>query len=229
MATAQVNTKGGTHFEPSVIPNAGFGATLRGLDQTAWYTIAWFEKYLARSGAADRLLLTNRWQNDAENGRVDAQGDANLYSKDLRSRIDVKRADGSSALCEDLRAGCGILADDRAGAFSAVGFAFGRKSLRPVRPARCATRVAAPRRLDLSRARRRLRVKLRLSQRTTVAVRARRRGGRTFRRTRRLRAGARSIVLRLPRRARPARYRLTVRMRCVSGRQAVARRLRVVR
>ena len=229
IATGQVNTKGGTHFESAVIPNPGFGATFRGNDQTAWYTIAWFDKHVKRSASADRFLLTNRWQNDAENKRVDAQGDANLFSKDLRSRIDVRRSDGSRALCEDLRRGCGILVDDRAGAFSAAGFAFGRNSLRPVRPARCATRVAVPRRLSRSRSRRRLKVKLRLSQRTKVTARAKRRRGRTYRRTRTLGPGRRSVVVKLPRRARLTRYRVTVRMRCVSGRQAVARRLRLRR
>ena len=127
LPTGQINTKGGTHFEYSVIPNPGFAATLRGLDQAAWYTIAWFDKYLSHAERADRLLLTNRWQKDAENKRVDPQGDANLYSKDLRSRIDVRRSDGSRALCEDLRAGCGILVDDRAGPFSAVGFGLGQR------------------------------------------------------------------------------------------------------
>ena len=70
---------------------------------------------------------------------MDAQGDANLFSKDLRSRIDVRRSDGSRALCEDLRTGCGILVDDRAGAFSAFGFA-----LRPQQPQAGAARHAAP-------------------------------------------------------------------------------------
>ena len=229
IATGQINTKGGTHFESAVIPNPAFPATLRGSDQTAWYTIAWFDKYVRHTRSADRFLLTNRWQNDAENKRVDAQGDANLYSKDLRSRIDVKRTDGSRALCEDLRVGCGILVDDRAGDFSVEDFAFGRDTRTAVRPARCATRVKVPGRLDRSRARRRLKVKLRLSQRTKVTARAKRRRGVTYRRTRTLAAGSRSITVRLPSRARLTRYRVTVRMRCVSGRQAVARRLRLVR
>ena len=121
-----------------MIPNPAFPATLRGIDQTAWYTIAWFDKYVRRTESADRFLLTNRWQNDAENKRVDAQGDANLYSKDLRSRIDVKRADGSKALCEDLRVGCGILVDDRAGAVLGGGL-----RVRQATPARrCAPRGA---------------------------------------------------------------------------------------
>ena len=127
--TAQVNTRAGTHFEPGVIPNPGFGATLRGIDQTAWYTIAWFEKYVKRDRSADRLLLTDRWQKDAASGKVDPAGDANLFSKDLRSRIDVALRAGGRALCEDLREGCGILAADGAGPFSVLDYAYGRQSL----------------------------------------------------------------------------------------------------
>lgn len=230
--TGQVNTRAGTHFEYSVIPNAGFPATLRGVDQTAWYTLAWFGKYLQRDPDADRLLLTNRWQRDAETGKVDPSGDANIFSRDLRSRVDFKRSDGSKALCEDLRSGCGILADDGAGAFSALDFAYGRQSLRRVRPAaggRCASAIRLPRRLDLSRSKRRVKVRLRLSQRTRVTVRAKRSRARTVRKSRTLAAGRRTAVVRLKRRARPGRYRLTVRMRCAGGRQAKVTRVRVKR
>ena len=132
--TGQVNTRAGTHFESAVIPNPGFPATLRGGDQYAWYTIAWFEKYLERSPDADRLLLTNRWQRDAETGRIDPDRDANLFSSDLRSRIDVRRDDGSRALCEDLRGGCGLLSDDGSGRFSALDFAYGRVTPAPRAP-----------------------------------------------------------------------------------------------
>ena len=93
--------------------------------------------------------------------------------------------------------GCGILVDDRAGDFSVEDFAFGRVTRKAVRPARCASRVTVPRRLDRSRAKRRLRVRLRLTQRTKVTARAKRRRGITFRRSRTLRAGNRSITVRL--------------------------------
>ena len=227
--TAQVNTRAGTHFESAVIPNPGFPATLRGGDQYAWYTIAWFEKYLAGSADADRLLLTNRWQRDGDTARIDPDQDANLFSRDLRSRIDFKRADGSRALCEDLRDGCGLLADDGSGRFSALDFANGGDTLRQVRPTRCASAVRLPRRLDLSRSGRRVKVKLRLNTRTRVTVRAKRRKARTVRRSRTLAAGRRTAVVRLKRRARAGRYRVSVDMRCTKGRQRKSGRLRVRR
>ena len=36
------------------IPNQAFGATLRGADLIAWYTTAWFDKYVKRDPTADR-------------------------------------------------------------------------------------------------------------------------------------------------------------------------------
>ncbi len=233
--TGQVNIRAGTHFESAVIPNAGFPATLRGGDQYAWYTIAWFDKYLKGDPGADRLLLTDRWQRDTETGKIDPFGDPNLFSRDLRSRIDFRRADGSRALCEDLRNGCGLLADDRAASFSALDFAEGRQSLAAVRPARrarplrCAAAIRVPHRLDLSRSKRRLRVRLRLNNRSRVTLRAKRRRARTVRRSRTLRPGRRTITVRLKRRARPGRYRVTVRMRCKGDRQARVTRVRVRR
>jgi dienelactone hydrolase len=227
--TGQVNTLGGTHFESAVIPNPGFPATLRGNDQYAWYTIAWFDKYVRHSPDADRLLLTNRWQKDAAAAKVDPNKDPNTYSRDLLSRIDVRRSDRSHALCEDLRKGCGILVDDRAGPFSAIDFAYGRNSLKPRRPARCASRIRAPKKLDLSKSRRRLKVRLRLTQRTKTTLRAARHKQRTRRSTKALKTGSRSVTVRLKKRAKAGRYRVTVRMRCDSGKQAKVFRLRVKR
>ena len=229
--TMQVNTRAGTHFEPGFIPNPGFPATLRGIDVTAWYTIAWFEKHVRRSSSADRFLLTGRWQRDPDDLRVDPPGSGNLFSPTLRSRVDIRRSVGGRAHCEDLRTGCGVLVDDRAGPFSVVDFAFGRQSLRPVRPARCASTVRMPRRLDLSRSKRRLRVRLRLSDRTRARAGVRRRGGRgrSGRRVRTLKPGRRTLVVRLRRRARPGRHRVTLRLRCTTGVQTSRARVRVVR
>ncbi len=229
--TMQVNTRAGTHFEPGFIPNAAFPATLRGIDLTTWYTIAWFEKYVRRSLAADRFLLTGRWQRDPEDLRVDPPGKGNLFSPTLRSRVDIRRSVGGRAHCEDLRGGCRVLVDDRAGPFSAFDFAYGRQSLRPVRPARCARAIRVPRRLDLSRSRRRLRVGLRLSDRVRARAGVRRRGARarSGRRLRTFKPGRRTLVVRLRRRARPGRHRLRLRLRCTSGVQRTSARVRVVR
>lgn len=231
LPTMQVNSRAGTHFEPALIPNPGFPATLRGIDQTAWYTLAWFDRYLRKDESADRRLLTDRWQKDAEDAKADPAGKGNLFSVSLRSRVDIVRADGTRAVCEDLRTGCGVLGDDRAGPFSAVDFGFGRQQLTPARPARCATRVRGPRRLDLSRSKRRLTVGLRLTQNSRVGVYTRRtrRGGRGIRRRTTLRAGSRRVVVRLRRRARPGRFEVRVRVRCTSGSQRKVMGVRVVR
>ena len=47
--TGELIIRGGTHYEFSFIPNVAFGGTLRGIDQTAWYTTAWFDKYVKRT------------------------------------------------------------------------------------------------------------------------------------------------------------------------------------
>ncbi len=104
--TGQIVIRGGTHLEFSDVPVAPVPATLRGIDLVAWYTTAWFAKYLQRDPSADRLLLTDRWQQDAIGGGLDPLGDANLFSWHLRSRLDIRRQDGSRFRCEDLRQGC---------------------------------------------------------------------------------------------------------------------------
>ena len=40
------------------IPNTGFGATLRGMDLAAWYTAAWFDKYVKGDPTPTARLLT---------------------------------------------------------------------------------------------------------------------------------------------------------------------------
>lgn len=231
LPTGQINTRGGTHFDYSFIPNPAFGATYRGIDQVTWYTIAWFQKYLKHASNADRLLLTNRWQRDTEEGRVDPDHDANVYSRYLRSRIDIRRSDRSRALCEDVRKGCGILVDDLAGPFSALDYAYGRDSLAPRRKVRCASSIRSPRRLDLSRSHRRLRIRLRLTDRTRVKVGVRRghQRRRTGRRFTVLRRSGRGVTVRLKRRARAGRYRTGIRLRCTQGVQRKKLRLKVKR
>lgn len=105
--SGQIVIRGGTHYEYMYYPSSLFPATLRGIDLTAWYTVAWFDKYLRGDVTADSRLLTGRWRADAANGAADAGGDANLFSELYRSRMDIGRAGGRGrAVCEDLRAGC---------------------------------------------------------------------------------------------------------------------------
>src|SRR4029078_1591333 len=101
------------HYEFSFIPNDAFGATLRGADQVAWYTTAWFDKYVKRDSTADRRLLTTRWRNDAAEAAIDPNNDGNLFSFYYRSRLDIGLGGGGRFLCENLRAGCpGMVAND---------------------------------------------------------------------------------------------------------------------
>jgi dienelactone hydrolase len=101
--TAQLNIRGGTHYEFSYIPNPAFGATLRGMDMVAWYTAAWLDKYVKRDPAADRRLLTRRWRHDARSAEIDPDGDANMFSRYFRSRLDIGLADGRRVRCGNLR------------------------------------------------------------------------------------------------------------------------------
>ena len=112
----QVNIRGGTHYEFAYIPTATFGASLRGMDMTAWYTNAWFDRYVKGDPTALDRLLTDRWLDDAPGAAVDPTGDGNLFSSYYSSRVDVTGDDGQAITCEDLRhveeSCAGLLADD---------------------------------------------------------------------------------------------------------------------
>jgi uncharacterized repeat protein (TIGR01451 family) len=101
--TAQLNWRGGTHYEWSYIPDPGFGATWRGMDMAAWYTAAWLDKYVKGDPTADARLLTNRWRDDDLEQSIDASDDGNLFSFYFRSRVDIHLSDHTHVRCEDLR------------------------------------------------------------------------------------------------------------------------------
>ncbi len=112
----QVNIRGGTHYEFGLLPGGLFPypfgtATLRGIDMTAWYTTAWFDRYVKGDAGAEARLLTDRWRADTRGAEVDPLGDGNLFSFYLRSRYDLRNG-GSELTCDDLRAGCAGLAPD---------------------------------------------------------------------------------------------------------------------
>jgi dienelactone hydrolase len=104
--TGSIAIRGGTHFEFSYLPSTSFRATLRGIDLSAWYTLAWFDKYVKVDPTADRRLLSPRWRTDPGDLEIDPAGQGNLFSYHYRSRLDVRRSDGTRFLCEDLRTGC---------------------------------------------------------------------------------------------------------------------------
>jgi dienelactone hydrolase len=120
--TGELIIRGGTHYEFSFIPNVAFGGTLRGADMVAWYTTAWFDKYVKGDASADRRLLTTRWQADSLEAAIDPNHDGNMFSFYYPSRLDVGLARGGGFLCENLRSGCaGMVSDDgRAGGYSYV-------------------------------------------------------------------------------------------------------------
>lgn len=116
----QVNIRGGTHEESAFIPGTvatvplGL-ATLRGTDMVAWYTTAWFDRYVKCPGAprpkacareAQRRLLTDRWLDDAPGRAVDLNRDGNLLSFYLRSRYALTAPNGRRLECDDMRSGC---------------------------------------------------------------------------------------------------------------------------
>jgi dienelactone hydrolase len=109
--TGELIVRGGSHVDFSFIANPAFGASLRGPDLAAWYTTAWFDKYVKGDPAADARLLTTRWRDDAAGAAVDPSGDPNDFSFYYRSRLDVHRADGTRFTCEDLRSGCPGMVD----------------------------------------------------------------------------------------------------------------------
>lgn len=107
--TGQIVIRGGTHYEWSYLPLPVFGATLRGIDLSAWYTTAWFDRYVKGDLSAQRRLLSDRWRRDGIEASVDPAGDGNMYSSYYRSRLDLGHEDGRRARCEDLRRGCRAL------------------------------------------------------------------------------------------------------------------------
>ena len=109
--TMQVNIRGGTHYESSLIPGntipvLGTG-TWRGEDMVAWYTLGWFDKYLKADPAADARLLSDRWCDDDLTQGVDQNNDGNMFSFYFHSRYDFTPAGGGADLTSaNMRDGC---------------------------------------------------------------------------------------------------------------------------
>lgn len=109
--TGEIVIRGGTHFEYSYLPFMLFSATLRGVDLSAWYTVAWFDKYLKNDPTADQRLLTTRWLADAKDAELDPDGKGNMFSFYYRSRLDIHH-DGQRLICENLEQGCAAMSAD---------------------------------------------------------------------------------------------------------------------
>jgi dienelactone hydrolase len=101
--SGEIIIRGGSHLDFSWIANPAFGASLRGADETDWYTTAWFDKYVKGDPGADRRLLSDRWFNDPQEAAVDPDGDGNMFSRYYRSRLDIGLAGGGRFDCEGIR------------------------------------------------------------------------------------------------------------------------------
>jgi hypothetical protein len=67
--SGEIVIRGGSHLDFSWIPNPAFGASLRGADEIAWYTTAWFDKYVTTtSRSTPRLTVSERPQSGGELG-----------------------------------------------------------------------------------------------------------------------------------------------------------------
>jgi hypothetical protein len=120
--TGEIIIRGGTHLDFDWIPNPGFGATLRGADESNWYTTAWFDKYVKGDPTADARLLTDRWRHDGAEAAVDPGRDGNMFSFYYRSRLDIALAGGGRFACENLRLRCPGMsgADGYAGSYDFI-------------------------------------------------------------------------------------------------------------
>ncbi len=117
--TGEIIIRGGSHLEFSFIPNQAFGASLRGADEAAWYTSAWFDNYVKHQRSADRRLVTNRWREDPVEAAVDAHKDGNAMSFYYYSRLDFHLFSGALFDCENLRKGCpGTISEKNPGNYS---------------------------------------------------------------------------------------------------------------
>ena len=115
--TGEIVIRGGSHLDFSFIPNQAFGASLRGPDLIAWYTTAWFNKYLKHSSNADAELLTQRWRDDPIEAGIDPNHDGNAFSFYYYSRLDIHLYGGRRWDCEDLRDGCPGMVPESADGF----------------------------------------------------------------------------------------------------------------
>jgi dienelactone hydrolase len=106
--TAEIVIRGGTHFEFSYLLTPALGATLRGIDLAAWYTTAWFDRYLRHDRTATSRLLSDRWRHDEAEARVDPTRDGNMFSTYFPSEMSLRVHD-QAVECTDLRAGCSAL------------------------------------------------------------------------------------------------------------------------
>jgi len=141
--SGEIVIRGGTHVDAPNVATGWVPATLRGKDIIAWYTTAWFDKYVKGDRSADARLRTNRWRDDQAGRAEDPGKDGNMLSWHFRSRLDIGRKSGERFDCEDLRAGCPGLVEARddcgpSGSYSALATATAPDGERADRRESCA-------------------------------------------------------------------------------------------
>ena len=150
-AHRQVNTRAGTHFESAVIPNPGFPATLRGIDQYRLVHDRLVRQVPERSPrrrppAADQPLA------EATPRRAGSTPPATpTCSRRTCARASTSRDDGSAGAVRGPARRLRPAGRRPLRPLLRARLRLRPQTLRRVRPARCATAVRLPRRLDLSR------------------------------------------------------------------------------
>ena len=97
--TMQIAPRAATHLEWSYIPQLPVAASSWGQAIAAFYTRAWFDKYLLRSGDADARLLTSAY-NDPDN--PNCGGNDGCYSIYFKSAYHFHDAAGGLHTCDDI-------------------------------------------------------------------------------------------------------------------------------
>ena len=114
--TGEIIIRGGSHLDFSFIPNPGVRRDLRGADEIAWYTTAWFDKYVKRDRgrrreAAHQPLAPRR----CGGGRSTPTATATCSPSTTRRAWTSGWPNGQRFTCEDMRPGCGGKLTDRDG------------------------------------------------------------------------------------------------------------------
>lgn len=97
--TMQVAPRAATHLEWSFVPMLPLAASSWGNDIVAFYTLAWFDKYLRHDPTADARLLTNAFnQHDNEA----CGGNDGCYSIYFKNAYWFRGASGALHSCDDV-------------------------------------------------------------------------------------------------------------------------------
>lgn len=97
--TMQIAPRAATHLEWSYIPELPLAASSWGQDIVAFYTLAWFDKYLLGHATADARLLTKALNQPANEN---CGGNAGCYSIYYKSAYHFHDAGGALHMCDDI-------------------------------------------------------------------------------------------------------------------------------